>query len=149
MYQRILVPIDGSATAAAGLREAMKLAKAQGGKIRLVHVVDDAPAISPAIYGAVYEGVVSALRKAAASVLAAGVDQVRQDDVPVDSQLVEIIGGPAGEYIVKEAKAWSADLIVCGTHGRRGIRRLVMGSDAEYIVRHSPVPVLLIRGESE
>ena len=46
---------------------------------------------------------------------------------------------------MKEAQAWPADVIVCGTHGRRGIRRIVMGSDAEYIVRHSPVPVLLVR----
>jgi len=59
--------------------------------------------------------------------------------------LVEAMGGQAGDYIIREARQWRADLIVCGTHGRRGIRRLVLGSDAEYIVRHTPVPVLLVR----
>jgi nucleotide-binding universal stress UspA family protein len=55
------------------------------------------------------------------------------------------MGRPAGELVIIAAKEWSADLIVCGTHGRRGLRRIVMGSDAEYIVRHAPVPILLIR----
>ena len=50
-----------------------------------------------------------------------------------------------GATIARVAEEWNADLIVCGTHGRRGLRRIVMGSDAEYILRHSPVPVLLVR----
>jgi nucleotide-binding universal stress UspA family protein len=48
---------------------------------------------------------------------------------------------------VRQAKKWRADLIVIGTHGRRGVSRLVMGSDAEQIVRTSPVPVMLVRGK--
>jgi nucleotide-binding universal stress UspA family protein len=48
---------------------------------------------------------------------------------------------------VKKAKEVDADLIVCGTHGRRGIRRMLMGSDAEYIVRRAPAPVLLVRNQ--
>jgi nucleotide-binding universal stress UspA family protein len=55
------------------------------------------------------------------------------------------MGTPAGEVIIKAAKEWPADVIVCGTHGRRGLRRIVMGSDAEHIVRTSSVPVLLVR----
>ena len=54
--------------------------------------------------------------------------------------------GPVGAVIAKYAEQWPADLIVLGTHGRRGIRRLVMGSDAEYVVRTARVPVLLVRG---
>jgi nucleotide-binding universal stress UspA family protein len=57
--------------------------------------------------------------------------------VQVDSKLPEEMGGQAGVYILREAEAWSADLIVCGMHGRRGIRRVVMGSDTEYVVRRS------------
>ena len=52
---------------------------------------------------------------------------------------------PAGDWIVRKAEEVKADLIVCGTHGRRGIPRLVMGSDAEQVVRRAPVPVLLVR----
>ena len=61
-------------------------------------------------------------------------------------KLVETPAGSVGTMIVEQAQEWPADLIVLGTHGRRGIRRLVMGSDAEYVVRTTPVPVLLVRG---
>ena len=54
--------------------------------------------------------------------------------------------GPVGAAIVEYAEQWPADLIVIGTHGRRGIRRLAMGSDAEFVIRTTPVPVLLVRG---
>ena len=50
--------------------------------------------------------------------------------------------------IITAAKGWRADLIVLGTHGRRGLKRLVMGSDAELLLRHSPVPVLMVRDQS-
>jgi nucleotide-binding universal stress UspA family protein len=70
---------------------------------------------------------------------------VRGAGVDADSRLVESLGAEAGECIIEQANSWPADLIVCGTHGRRGIRRIVMGSDAEYVLRHSPVPVLMVR----
>jgi len=63
----------------------------------------------------------------------------------VDTEMIEAFGSAAGEHIVKAATEWKADLIVCGTHGRRGLRRIVLGSDAEYLVRHAPVPILLVR----
>lgn len=50
-----------------------------------------------------------------------------------------------GEVIFRQAREYQAELIICGTHGRRGVRRLLMGSDAEYIMRRSPAPVLLVR----
>jgi nucleotide-binding universal stress UspA family protein len=62
--------------------------------------------------------------------------------------LVETLAGPAADAIVAEAKKWKADLIVMGTHGRRGVRRLVMGSDAEQVLRETPVPVLLVRARA-
>jgi len=62
-----------------------------------------------------------------------------------DSRLIEALGTEAGECIIEQMAAWPADLIVCGTHGRRGIRRILMGSDAEYVLRHSTVPVVMVR----
>ena len=59
--------------------------------------------------------------------------------------MLESIGAPAADFIVAQAKQWPADLIVMGTHGRRGFARLAMGSDAEYVIRMAPVPVLLLR----
>jgi nucleotide-binding universal stress UspA family protein len=67
----------------------------------------------------------------------------------VKSVLVEKFIGPVAEIIVSQAKKQRADLIVIGTHGRRGVTRLVMGSDAEGVVRRSPVPVLLVRSREQ
>jgi len=145
MYKRILVPTDGSDTAAAGIREAIKLAKDQNAEIRLVHVVDELVMVSPNMYGIVMDNVVGDLRTAGKSVLSSARDLVRNAGVAVDTELVEAFGGRAAEYILTVAQDWHADIIVCGTHGRRGIRRIVLGSDAEYIVRRSPVPILLVR----
>jgi nucleotide-binding universal stress UspA family protein len=59
--------------------------------------------------------------------------------------LLETSADNTGQLIVGQAKDWPADIIVMGTHGRRGLGRVVLGSEAEYVVRHTPVPVLLIR----
>jgi nucleotide-binding universal stress UspA family protein len=146
MYTRILVPTDGSATATLGLREAIKLAKEQGAQMLIIHVVDELLTASPEIYGPVYVPIIEQLRNVGGAVLSAAQTLARDAGLAVETRLLEALGGPAGEYVVRAAKEWGADLIVCGTHGRRGLRRIVLGSDAEFIVRHSPVPVLLIRG---
>jgi nucleotide-binding universal stress UspA family protein len=69
--------------------------------------------------------------------------------VSCEQKLVETLGGRVADEIVKQAKEWLADLIVMGTHGRRGLERLAMGSDAELVLRLSPVPVLLVRDRPE
>jgi nucleotide-binding universal stress UspA family protein len=145
MYKRILVPTDGSDTATAGLREAIKLAKDQGAQILIIHVVDELVAVSPYIYGAAFEQMLEQMRVNGKSIVAGAKALADKEGVPVDEQLIEACGTPAGEHIVAAAKAWPADLIVLGTHGRRGVGRIVMGSDAEYVIRRSPVPVLLVR----
>jgi nucleotide-binding universal stress UspA family protein len=61
---------------------------------------------------------------------------------------LESIGGSAGNLIVEQAHKWGADLIVMGTHGRRGIRRLALGSDAEVVLRSTTVPVLFVRSSA-
>jgi len=70
---------------------------------------------------------------------------VRTASVTADKTLLEAIGNQAGELIVQQAKDWEAHITVCGTHGRLGLRQIVLGSDAEYIMRHTPVPILLVR----
>jgi len=59
--------------------------------------------------------------------------------------MIESMGASAADFIVDHARQWSADLIVMGTHGRRGLVRVAMGSDAESVVRIASVPVLLVR----
>ncbi len=59
--------------------------------------------------------------------------------------MLESIGGVAADFILAQAKEWKADLIVMGTHGRRGLMRLALGSNADLVVRGAAVPVMLIR----
>lgn len=145
MYRRILVPVDGSAAASQGLNEAIELASNLKARIRLVHVVEPILLMpAEAMAGAVIE-LAEGVRHAGSELLQETEKKVSNAGVEVDQALLEAFGRSAGECIVKEAEDTKADLIVCGTHGRRGIRRLLMGSDAEYIVRRAPVPVLLVR----
>jgi len=73
----------------------------------------------------------------------------QREGVKVDTVLLESIGGVAADLILAQAKQWPADLIVMGTHGRRGLARLAMGSDAEQVVRAALVPVMLVRGVAQ
>ena len=141
MYKHVLVPIDGSDTARLGLNEAIKLARHINAGIRLVYVVDKVGKIPPEAVQAFADQ----LRGDGESVMHEAIAAVRDAGIDVDSRLIEALGSEAGECVVREAVAWPADLIICGTHGRRGVRRILMGSDAEYILRRSPVPVLMIR----
>lgn len=145
MYTRILVPVDGSAASRAGLKEAIKLARNQNASLRLVHVVDELVMLGTDRVTVHLSKVIDVLRERGESLLQEAEATAAAAGVDVDRALIEALGGPAGQHIVQKAIACRADLIVCGTHGRRGLRRLIMGSDAEYIVRHTPVPVLLVR----
>jgi nucleotide-binding universal stress UspA family protein len=145
MYKKILVPVDGSPASARGLIEAVKLAKGLNAAIRLVHIVNEFvmdTAYAPALY---HERLIESLREAGRKVLQDAEASVVAQGLKPETQLLETIGGRAADAIVEEAKRQGADLIVMGTHGRRGVRRLVMGSDAEIVLRNSPVPVLLVR----
>lgn len=144
MYQRILVPIDGSTTAARGLAEALQLAKEQHARLRIIHVVNELMMTS--YEGTIYAGeLLEALRESGRTILHKAEEQVKAAGVTVETDLLEAHGGHAGDLIVKDAEQWRADIIVLGTHGRRGLGRLVMGSDAEQVLRQANVPVLLVR----
>jgi nucleotide-binding universal stress UspA family protein len=91
--------------------------------------------------------VAESIRTIGAGLLKECETKVANAGIQVDAELLETVGNTAGECIVRNAKEVDTDLIVCGTHGRRGIRRVLMGSDAEYIVRRAPVPVLLVRNQ--
>jgi nucleotide-binding universal stress UspA family protein len=146
MYGKILVPVDGSQPSAAGLREAIKIAKDQGSEIRLVHIVNDLILDGGYCTGVYAADALQVLRQCGRGVLDAAEAETRLEGVKATATLLESVAGPAAELILAEAKACSADLIVMGTHGRRGIARIVMGSDAEGVVRASRVPVLLVHG---
>ena len=79
------------------------------------------------------------------TLLGKAVGSAAAQHVEAEGVLRELAAGQVADVIVEEATAQGCDLIVMGTHGRRGLRRLTLGSDAELVVRHSPVPVLLLR----
>lgn len=149
MYERILVPIDGSATANRGLDEAIRLAKLSGARIRLLHVLDELVFVTGFETGAYIEDLLPKLKESGELVLEDGRRRVAAAEVPVETHLTECLGSRTSDIVVEHAKAWKADLIVLGTHGRRGIGRWLLGSDAEQILRGAEVPVLLVRGERE
>src|SRR5512134_3799142 len=147
-YRKILVAVDGSTASAKGLREALRLAKAEGARLFILHVVDEYPAFAALdgmMAGAPGADLVPALREGGKRVLAKAQAVAAKQNVKAKAILREMLSGPAAYPIVREAKKVGANLIVLGTHGRRGVRRLVLGSDAEQVVRTAPVPVLLVR----
>jgi nucleotide-binding universal stress UspA family protein len=145
MYSKMLVPVDGSEPSKLALVEATQLAHTLHSSIRLLHVVDVWSLLTPESTAASYDTLFDSLRREGAQLLLDAAATISRAGVTVDTILVEAPDAQVGECVVRIAREYRADLIVCGTHGRRGVRRLLMGSDAEYVVRHSPVPVLLVR----
>jgi nucleotide-binding universal stress UspA family protein len=145
MYKRILVAVDGGETANAALQEAIKLAKDDGSQIRLLHVVDLTMAYSIAEAPHIFE-YRKAMEESGKSLLAGCSTWTRSAGVQFDTKCVVMFAKHVYDVIEEEAAQWPADLIVIGTHGRRGIRRLLLGSVAEGLTRISSKPILLIRG---
>jgi nucleotide-binding universal stress UspA family protein len=145
MYKRILVAVDGSDTSNLALQEAIKLAKDQHSALRLFHVVDLTMAYSAVEAPHIFE-YRKAMEAAGQKVVADCLACTRAAGIESDSKCVVMFGKHVYDIIEKEATEWAADLIVIGTHGRRGIRRLLLGSVAEGLTRVSSKPVLLIRG---
>lgn len=146
MYKRIIVTVDGSSTSKRALREAVKLAKELEAALRIVHVADAVTFDAETPYGlAEYE---AAVRKSGDAILKQALASARKAGVVAETRLLEVqqVTDRIADAIAREAKAWHADVIVIGTHGRRGISHLFLGSVAESVVRVAPVPVLLIRG---
>lgn len=150
MYSKILVPVDGSPTSNLGLAEACKLAKLTGAQLRLLHVVDmmsvtmsveASMAASPTVFEMLREGGRSILDRAKAKAEEAGAN--------VETVLLETLSSRVCDIVIEEAGRWGAKLIVIGTHGRRGVGRMLLGSDAEQIARLSLVPVLLVRSPAD
>jgi nucleotide-binding universal stress UspA family protein len=147
MYKRILVAFDESAVAERALREALMLAKEGSAALRVVNAVD---IMFPATTDMVYVDL-ETYRKDRVLAGQQTVDRAaalaRDAGVPVETGVLEVEGTRFSNAILTEAKTWDAELIVVGTHGRGALIHLLLGSVAERIVRHSPVPVLLVGGD--
>jgi nucleotide-binding universal stress UspA family protein len=147
MYQRILVPIDGSATSERALQEAIKLAAGKA-QLRLVYVLEEVYPLDAEGYAYIdYEVLQEAVRSTGERTLEQAVETVRRSGITAETALMDVPGERIASVIDNEAVSWKADLIVIGTHGRSGLSRLLLGSVAEGVVRGASVPVLLVRSE--
>jgi len=149
MFQHILVAVDGSPTANRGLKTALDVAADQKATLHILYVVD-ALSVTPPLEGGYLPGqyldeMIEALREGGRKVLSKAEAQAAARGIPCKSTLVESIGQTVAHAILAQARKQHADVIVLGTHGRRGLSRALMGSDAEMVVREARVPVLLVR----
>ena len=147
MYKSILVAIDGSQTSELALNEAIQFARAAGSRLHIVNVVDEVNLNwsefpnTAKLWNVLAASGRALLGKAASTAAEAGVE--------ADTRLIELdrLGDRIPDVLAREADVWPADLIVVGTHGRRGLSHLFLGSVAEGIVRVASKPVLLVRGK--
>jgi nucleotide-binding universal stress UspA family protein len=145
MYKQILCPIDGSPASNTAMNEAIRLAKDQNAKLRFLHAIDTFFPILDVSDDLNLIYIAEILRKNGKKLLKKAKEAARKEGVITDSKEVESFGNRVSKFVVKEAEEWPADLIVMGTQGLRGFEHLIMGSDAQTIIRNSHVPVMLIR----
>ena len=141
MYERILVPVDGSAGANLALRQALGLAVGGRTRLRLAHILD------AGLYHGIWREDQAAhrtWRETGQRFLDQAAAVAREVGVEPEVALVET-DGRISRAILDEARRWGADLIVVGAHGRHGLEHLALGSTAEGVIREAPVPVLSVR----
>jgi nucleotide-binding universal stress UspA family protein len=143
MYDEILVPTDGSEAAAAALNHAIDLAERYGARLHALYVVD---ARAYATLDAGANLVIDSLEGEGDEAVRAIEERAEGAGLDV---ITEVATGTPHEAILEYADERDIDLIVMGTHGRRGLDRVLLGSVTERVVRSSPVPVMTIRAPDE
>lgn len=145
MYKQILCPVDGSDTSNRSATEAIKLATKLQAKIRFLNIVDTFYPIIDGIEVSNFTEIINALREHGNHILEQAKREAQAQGVEADTLILETFSNRVADIVIAQAKKWPADLILMGTHGRRGLNHLLMGSDAEAVIRTSPVPVLTVR----
>ncbi len=148
MYKRIAVAVDGSDTSTAALNEAVKLARVMDSTLLLLYVCEEMPVVwnMEGMTTFPLEDVTQALIESGKRLLQRDKARVAESGIDAETRLVEDYNGRVGAVISKEAEQWLADLLVVGTHGRKGLGHLLLGSVAEGVMRTASMPVLLLRG---
>lgn len=145
MYQRIFVPVDNSEASFAALSEACKFARmSDTSRIRIVHVVDmTGPGWGNRDF--VPDADLQKVADDQSEVLLQAKQLAQSFNVESECKILKNWCDKIPATLVEDARAWDADLIVMSTHGWSGLKRLLLGSVAEGLMRISSVPVLLIR----
>lgn len=146
MYKTILVAVDGSDTSKLALQEAIKIAKNLGSKLYILHIADEYITnwLGASIDVSKYQ---DTIRQYGKEILQAMEDQARKAGVDATCQLIEFTDDNSriSEQILDYVAAVRAELLVIGTHGKRGVRRILIGSVAEEVIHTIDIPVLLVR----
>ena len=146
MYRRILVPVDGSTASNAGRAQAIGLAQTEGARLRFLNVIDESMGFVTVDIGTVdMMDVLATVREVGEKSVDEAASLAGKKGLRADTSVLPSRSRRVSDVILDEARKWRADLIVMGTHGRRGFNRLLLGSDAERVLRDTPVPLLLVR----
>jgi len=146
MYTKILVPLDGSETSWLALAHAAALASWSGATIVVLHCIEELRHTNgferPGLYiDTVRPGFLAEGR----ALLDKARQQLLKQQIKVETVMLETGGEQVSKIVVRQAASLAADLIVLGTHGRRGMNRFWLGSDAERVTRGAAMPVMLVR----
>ncbi len=135
--ERILVAVDGSVFSDAAVDQAISLGGVCNSQIFVISVIDLYPEqieVAPALVEKMSAEIRQHIDKAKKKI----------DEANIPCETIVHMGGKPHEFIVREAKEKAVDLIVMGTHGRTGIKRILMGSVAQSVIGHAPCPVLVV-----
>jgi nucleotide-binding universal stress UspA family protein len=144
MYTRILVPTDGSPTATAGVREAIRLARGWNVTLRFIHVVDKLSLMQNLLPAAVIADAVRSMQRAGHAALEDARGLAARNHFKAQTVLKVPSKDSVARSIAAEAARWKAELIVMGSHGQRGDSRMMMGSTAQEVIKCAKSPVLLV-----
>ena len=154
VFQQILVAVDGTSTSTGALAVAAALATESKGTLHLLHVIDESLTTQgftevSSLDFAHTDEVLRQLRASGRAILGEAEKTAVAKGAQVNPLLISGLYGNVASAVLLQAREVRADLIVMGTHGRRGLTRVLMGSDAETVLRESTVPVLLVRAPVE
>jgi nucleotide-binding universal stress UspA family protein len=145
MFKKILVPSDGSALALSAAGVAAQLAKSQGAEVIGVFVIDPFPYIGMGEASAAgLQAYLAESRSVAGQALEALAKVCAAEGVPFAGDTIE--RNAVFEGVIETAQAEGCDLIVMASHGLQGVKALILGSVAQKVLTHSPVPVLIVKG---
>ena len=146
MYKHILISTDGSETAQKGVDQGLALAKALGAQVTLITGTEPFPVYASAAGGWIPPemGNYDEIQKEFADRVLGGA-KAAADKAGVAAKTLHVPNSPPAEAIVETAKSQGVDVIVMASHGRRGLGRLILGSQTSEVLTHASVPVLVVR----
>ena len=137
----ILIAVDGSECSEAAIQNVIQT-QLTNAKIQILHVIEPLPVVESWAYAVDWQPVLEGQRKEAEALVAEAAHKLRDANFTVTTAIED---GNAKSTIVDAAAKWPADMVVLGSHGRKGLDRFLLGSVSEGVARHAPCSVLIVR----